>query len=123
MRHDAHLGESGLERRVLQVPDEQTSDTCSLRVVGDEHEIEFGRVEDQGVEAEQPIGGFADGREDSVRLDVVVPHPVPGDHGGVRPLVGARGPDQPGHTLRVPGGGPPDPHLFTQNAASARRNT
>ncbi len=75
----------------LHVRDEQASDAPSLRLVGDEQQIELRWSEDERVEPEDPASLVvaSDGDEHAVGLDVVRTDPVARDRSRELPLVRA----------------------------------
>jgi hypothetical protein len=89
MRHDLDTVEPG--GTGLGLRNEPSSDTPSLRLVGDEQQIELRWSEDQRAEPEDPASLLvgADGYEGAVGLDVIRTDPVALDCGCVLTLVGA----------------------------------
>jgi hypothetical protein len=78
MRHDLDTVEPGGTGLALHVRNEPSSDTPSLRLVGDEQQIELRWSEDERVEPEDPASMLvgADGYEGVVGLDVIGTDPV-----------------------------------------------
>ncbi len=91
MRHDHHSVEPGGTGFGLHVRDEQSSETLSLRFVGDEQQVEFRWIKDERVEPEDSVSMLAgaDGYEGTVGLNVIGTDPVARDRGCVLALVGA----------------------------------
>lgn len=91
MRHDPDSVEPGGSGLRPHVRDEQPSNTPSLRLVGDEQQVELRWNEDERVEPEDPaaLAVGTDGHEDTMGLDVVGPDPVARDRGRVLARVGA----------------------------------
>jgi hypothetical protein len=91
MRHDLDTVESGGTGLGLHVRNEQSSDTPSLRFVGDEQQIELRWSEDERLEPEDPASMLvgADGYEGAVGFDVIRTEPVARDCGCVLTRVGA----------------------------------
>ncbi|GAB2891465.1 hypothetical protein GCM10027074_69570 [Streptomyces deserti] len=91
MRHDLDTVEPSGTGLGLHVRDEQSSNTPSLRFVGDEQQIELRWSEDERVEPEDPASMLvrADSYEGPVGLDVIRTDPVTLDCGCVLTLVGA----------------------------------
>lgn len=91
MRHDLDTVEPGGTGLGLHVRNEKPSNTPSLRLVGDEQQVELRWSKDEGVEAEDPASMLvgADGHKGAVGLDVVRTDPVARDCGRVLTRVGA----------------------------------